>query len=54
MKLTPLALFSATKSDFTEWVTPFKLVKSERGPLTLFQDSPYVPPLAGDLNVVKM
>ncbi len=43
MKLTPPALFSATKSDFTEWAASFKLFKV-REALTLFQDSPYVPP----------
>lgn len=32
MKLTPPALFSATKSDFTESATSFKLFKVREGP----------------------
>lgn len=32
MKLTPPALFSATKSDFTESATSFKLLKVREGP----------------------
>lgn len=32
MKLTPPALFSATKSDFTEWAASFKLFKVREAP----------------------
>lgn len=32
MKLTPPALFSATKSDFTEWTASFKLFKVREAP----------------------